>query len=116
MVSIAEWYYQQGVEKGFLEAIKERMAVVIEDGVKKGIKIGEKKGLKRGRKEGLELGQQKGQAEIVQIMVNNGCSVEDISRLAKLPLDRVHELLSLDLKSDEDPFPPRDDQEEDLSM
>ncbi len=61
----------------------------IEEGFNKGILQGIEKGIEKGREEGIE----KGKAELIKMMLNQGNSVDTISKITGLPASEIQKLI-----------------------
>jgi predicted transposase/invertase (TIGR01784 family) len=66
------------IEESTLKKIKEE-----------GIQIGKEEGIQIGKEEGIQVGE----ARLLKIMVENGYSVEEISKITNLSLTNIHKLL-----------------------
>ena len=73
MTSLAQAWKEEGIEIGILDGVK--------IGKQEGIKLGEARGEARGK------------AELIQMMLNNGSSVNDIAKVTGLSLDEIQKLL-----------------------
>jgi predicted transposase/invertase (TIGR01784 family) len=58
-----------------------------------GIEIGILDGVKIGKQEGIKLGEARGKAELIQMMLNNGSSVNDIAKVTGLSVNEIQKLL-----------------------
>ncbi len=81
MRSIADAYLEEGYDKGII--IGEQRGE--QRGQQKGIEIGEQRGIEIGQQQGIEIGEQRGQQQMLKLMLKNGSSIEELSKLTKLP-------------------------------
>ena len=58
-----------------------------------GIEIGILDGVKIGKQEGIKLGKAEGKAELIQMMLNTGNSVDDIAKVTGLSVDEIQKLI-----------------------
>ena len=58
-----------------------------------GIEIGILDGVKIGKQEGIKLGKAEGKAELIQMMLNNGNSINDIAKVTGLSIDEIQKLI-----------------------
>ncbi len=81
MTSLAQAWKEEGIEIGIL------------DGVKIGKQEGIKLGMAEGIAEGIAEGETKGKAELIQMMLNTGNSVNDIAKVTGLSVDEIQKLI-----------------------
>ena len=77
MTSLAQAWKEEGIEIGILD----------------GVKIGKQEGIKLGKAEGIAEGETKGKAELIQMMLNTGNSVNDIAKVTGLSVDEIQKLI-----------------------
>ena len=58
-----------------------------------GIEIGILDGVRIGKQEGIKLGKTEGKAELIQMMLNTGNSVNDIAKVTGLSVDEIQKLI-----------------------
>ena len=58
-----------------------------------GIEIGILDGVRIGKQEGIKLGKTEGKAELIQMMLNTGNSVNDIAKVTGLSVDEIEKLI-----------------------
>ena len=61
----------------------------IDEGKAEGVKLGKAEGVKLGEAKGVKLGE----AKLVKTMLSNGVSIENISKMTKLSIAKINELL-----------------------
>ncbi len=81
MRSIADAYLEEGYDKGIITGQQQG----IEIGEQRGIEIGQQKGIEIGEQRGQQKGIEIGQQQMLKLMLKNGSSIEELSKLTKLP-------------------------------
>jgi len=65
----------------------------LERGKKLGLKEGEKRGLEKGKEIGKEIGIEIGQKLLIERLIKKGKSLEEISELLDIPIEKIRKLL-----------------------
>ena len=83
----------KGIDIGIEQGIKEGINKGIKEGISKGIKEGISKGKKEGIKEGKKEGREETIKEIAITMQKEGNSLEFISKIVKLSIEEVNQII-----------------------
>ena len=76
---------KEGREKGMAEGLEKGMAQGLEKGLAEG--------LEKGKEEGRKVGEKAAEAKMIKTMFESGMSKEDISRVLKMDLSYIEEIL-----------------------
>ena len=83
----------EGRAEGYSKGLEEGREKGLEEGREKGLEEGREKGLEEGREKGIEEGREEAEIAFVLNGYDEGFSPEQLSKLTKLPLDRIHEMI-----------------------
>mgnify|MGYP006318134987 CR=1 FL=1 len=49
----------------------------------------------QGIEKGMQIGEARGEAKLIQMMIKNGSSIEEIARMTRLSITKINELLKI---------------------